>query len=161
MEIQDMPPALQERLGPEASIALVDLFDKAKQEWTVGVTTAAVERLERRLLEFESRIREDLGGKIAQVRDDLGAQIAHVREDLISREGRLRADMLSSHAELREDMHAGDASLRLEMTRGFASIREDMALLKFDLLKWSFAFSIGQVVVLTTIAGLMLRALQT
>jgi hypothetical protein len=150
MEVEDVPVVLQERLGPEASVALVDFVHQAQQEWTVDVTTAAVERFERRLLEFERRIREDLGGKIAEL-----------REDMISREARLRADIVAGNAELREEMQAGDGDLRLEMIKGFSSVREDMALLKFDLLKWSFAFCIGQVVVLATIAGLMLRALQT
>lgn len=128
MEVEDVSPALQERLGPEATAALVELLDRAKQECTMEITMAIVERFERRLS------------------DECGET---------------RREMRALHMQSREEMLAGDANLRLEMTRGFSSIREDMGTLKFDLLKWSFAFWIAQMVSVVAIVGLMLQAMHT
>ena len=117
MQVEDVPIALRERLGPNGSVALVELLNDTRQEWTVEITTTAVERFERRLS------------------DELGT--------------------------LREEMRSGDAALRVEVAAGFAAVRVEMGDLKFDLLKWSFAFWIGQVLALTAIIGAMLQALQT
>jgi hypothetical protein len=139
MEVDDVLPALQERLGPEGTDALVELLEQARQDWTMDVTTAAVERFDRRLSDAHSAL----------------------REDMLARDAKLREEMLTSLAKLREDTQGGHAQLRLEMIHGFATVREDMGTLKFDLLKWSFAFWIGQIVAVTTIVGVMLRVMQT
>lgn len=56
--------------------------------------------------------------------------------------------------------------LRGEMREGFADLRRDMADLRaglssdrFDLLRWAFAFWIGQVAAISAIVGLLLRTL--
>ena len=53
---------------------------------------------------------------------------------------------------LRVEMANGFASLRQEMTEGLAQLRQEIAATKVDLIKWSFVFWTGQVVVL---GGLM------
>lgn len=172
MEVQDMPPALQERLGPEGTAALVELLEQARQDWTMDVTTAAVERFERRLTDAHATLREDMIARDvklraemlasdAKLREEMVASHAKLREDMLASNAKLREDMLAGNAKLREEMQAGDAQLRLEMIHGFASVREDMGTMKFDLLKWSFAFWIGQLVAVTTIVGVMLRVMQT
>ena len=49
--------------------------------------------------------------------------------------------------------------LRVEMTQGFGGIRQEMADGRFDVLKWSFVFWIGQVVAIGGIVGVLLRTL--
>lgn len=161
MEVQDMPPALQERLGPEGTAALVELLEQARQDWTMDVTTAAVERFERRLTDAHATLREDMIARDVKLREEMLASHAKLREDMLAGNAKVREDMLAGNAKLREEMQAGDAQLRLEMINGFASVREDMGSMKFDLLKWSFAFWIGQLVAVTTIVGVMLRVMQT
>jgi uncharacterized membrane protein len=88
------------------------------------------------------------------------ALLGQPREEMLARQTELRQEMLDGQTELRKEMVTVDSSLRLEMTRGFSSIREDVATLKFDLLKWSFAFWIAQMVTVVTIVGLLLQAMQ-
>ena len=45
------------------------------------------------------------------------------------------------------------SGLRVEMREGFATLRGDMVRDRFELLKWAFAFSVGQVF---AIAGLIM-----
>jgi hypothetical protein len=118
MEVGDVAPALQERLGPAATVGLLALFATARQKWTVDVTTAAVERFERRLGEEISAVRLEIAG--------------------------LREELRTNNASLREELRTSNASLRQELRDGDAALRQDMSELKFDLLKWSFVFWVGQ-----------------
>jgi hypothetical protein len=208
MEAADVGPALQERLGPEATAALVDLFDVARREWTADVTTAAVERFERRLSDEVGGLRAEIRSldtnlrlEIAGVRQELKSDIAGLREEM--REGDanlrleiagLRQELKSDIAGLREEMGEGDASLRLAVRdadaslrlavrdtdaslrqairecdanlreavrEGDASFRLEISGLRTELLKWSFAFSFGQIIAVATIVGVMLRMMQS
>ncbi len=49
-----------ERLGTDAIIALLDLFNGVKAEWSSDVTERTVDRFERRLVEETSRLRVDM-----------------------------------------------------------------------------------------------------
>ena len=129
MEVGDVAPALQERLGPAATVGLLALFATARQEWTIDVTTAAVERFERRL-----------GEEISAVR----LEIAGLRKELQTSNASLREELRLSNAGLREELRLSNASLRQELRDGDAALRQDMSELKFDLLKWSFVFWVGQ-----------------
>ena len=45
------------------------------------------------------------------------------------------------------------AALRGDMREGFAALRGDMAAARFDLLKWAFAFWVGQLAAVAGIVG--------
>ena len=183
MEVDDVPPALQQQLGPRGTAALVDVLEQARRDWTMDVTTAAIERFERRLTDAHAQLREDLIARDAllredmiardtqlrddsiardaQLREDSIARYTQLREDSIAKEAKLREDMLAREAKLRDDMVARDAKSREDMLASNAKVREDMAMLKFDLLKWSFAFWVGQIAAVATVVGVMLRTMQT
>jgi hypothetical protein len=50
------------------------------------------------------------------------------------------------------------SGLRVEMHDGFAAIRQEMSNQRADLLKWSFAFWIGQLAAMCGLLAFMLRA---
>ena len=127
MEVADTEPALQERLGPDGAAALVHLFNVARQEWAADVTTATVERFERRLAD----------------------EVAMLRSEVRSVETTLTLEMTREFAAVRQ-----------EMTGGFGSVREQIVAQRFELLKWSFAFWLGQIIAVATVVGLMLRMMQ-
>ena len=60
-------------------------------------------------------------------------------------------------AGIREDMAQMGAGIRQEMAQMGASIRNDMATGRVELFKWCFIFSIGQVLAITGVIGVMLR----
>jgi hypothetical protein len=171
MEVGDVAPALQERLGPEATAALVDLFDVARQEWTADVTTAAVERFERRLSDEIGTVRTEIRSvdtnlrlEIAGVRQELKGDIAGLRQDMTSEFAAIRQEMTTGFAAVRQEM----AGLRQDMTGEFAAVRLEMGILRqdnlagrFELLKWCFAFWFGQIIAVATIVGVMLRMMQS
>jgi hypothetical protein len=51
------------------------------------------------------------------------------------------------------------ARLRVDMAQGFGGIRQEMADGRFDLVKWSFIFWLGQVVAIGGIVAVLVRAL--
>src|SRR5687767_9692846 len=100
MEVADVSPALHERLGQEATVGLLDLFNTARQEWTTDVTIAAVERFDRRLLDETSSVRTALAKTEAALREvDAG----------------LRQEIRDVRAMLRQEIRDVDSGLRQQI----------------------------------------------
>lgn len=104
------------------------------------------ERFERRLTQEISTLRLELTQEISTVRLEMHNGLASVREE-----------MHSGLASVREEMHSGLASVRSEMHSGLSSVRAEIATTRVELLKWSFAFWVGQVAVMTGLLAFMLR----
>jgi hypothetical protein len=57
--LETVSPALQERLGADATIGLLALLESSKREWSADMTEQSVLRFERRLTEETSLLRLD------------------------------------------------------------------------------------------------------
>jgi hypothetical protein len=137
MESNTAPAALREQLGSEATHDLVRMFDTARAEWTAEVVSLSLERFERRLVE-----------ELAGLQIEMAQQNATLREKLAQQGAALRGAIAAVRTDLKSDMQ-----------EGFATIRQAMAANRFELLKWSFLFWIGQVLAIVGLVGAMLRAL--
>ena len=158
MESNTVPTALQERLGSEATHDLVRLFDTARFEWTADVVSLSLERFDRRLVEELARLRIDMAQEGAGLRENLAQQGADLRERLAQQGADLGEKLAQQGASLRGEIAAVRTDLKSDMQEGFASIRQEMATNRFELLKWSFLFWIGQVFAIVGLVGAMLRA---
>jgi hypothetical protein len=67
-----------------------------------------------------------------------------------------RTDVVNQITE-RLDFRMNECAKRNEMTDGFSRIVSQMADIKVDILRWSFAFWVGQVVVITVLLSYMLK----
>ena len=74
---------------------------------------------------------------------------------LVEETSKLRVDM----AQMRGEMREGFADVRGEMRQGFADVRRDIATSRFELLRWSFAFWVGQLAAVAAIVGLLPRTI--
>ena len=83
----------------------------------------------------------------ATLRQEMTQQGATLREALAQESSALRIEIAGLRTELKGDMQEGFASLRL-------AIAND----RFELLKWSFLFWVGQVFAIVALVGAMLRA---
>ncbi|MFB3855519.1 MAG: LA_3696 family protein [Vicinamibacterales bacterium] len=153
MEFGDVPVALRDRLGVEASGGLVELFNQAREEMREETVTLAVERFERRLVQETSGLRVDMAQGFAAVRQEMAEGLAAVRQE-----------MAEGLAAVRQEMAEGLAAVRQEMAQGFAAIRQEMAAQRIelgdriaDLYKWSFLFWIGQLAAMAALLSFMLR----
>ncbi len=57
MDIEHVPPALQERLGPPATLALLSAINAGGRQWKDEVMTSAADRFERRLVDVDTGLR--------------------------------------------------------------------------------------------------------
>ena len=130
-----VPVALRERLGPDATSSLLDLFDVARREWSDNVIDVCAARFEQRLLEETSKLRLEIAQGDAALRQQITELGASLRGEMTGLAGSLRGDMMGLGG----------------------SLRQDMSDLRFEIVKWCFLFWIGQVVAVTGLFALMLR----
>jgi hypothetical protein len=89
----------------------------------------------------------------AVTKADLQQTAASLREEMRQLEGALREEIRQGDASLREEIRQIDASLREEIH----TLRGEMYKMRADLIKWSFAFWVGNVAVLSGIMFALLR----
>jgi hypothetical protein len=157
MDIEQVPMALQERLGTEATSALLHVLDVAHREERASVIAACTDRFERRLVEEISSVRVQLTQVEASLRKDMSEMGAGIRQDMARIGAEIRQDMARMGGEIRQEMAGMGGEIRQEMARMGGDIRQDMATGRVELLKWCFLFWVGQVVALAAIMGTMLR----
>ena len=78
-------------------------------------------------------------------------------ETSVDQHAATKADLQRTESALREELHATAASLREELHATAASLREEMHKMRAELIKWSFAFWIGNIAVLSGIMLALLR----
>jgi hypothetical protein len=78
-------------------------------------------------------------------------------ESTVEQRAVTKADLQQTAASLREEMRQLEGALREQIRQVDASLREEIQKVRADLIKWSFAFWVGNVVVLSGIMFALLR----
>jgi hypothetical protein len=78
-------------------------------------------------------------------------------ESTVEQRAVTKADLQQTAASLREEMRQLEGALREEIRQIDASLREEIQKVRADLIKWSFAFWVGNVAVLSGIMFALLR----
>lgn len=79
-------------------------------------------------------------------------------EASVDRKAASKEDLQRTASALKEDLQRTESSLREEIHRVESSLREEIQNVKVDLIKWSFAFWVGAIAVLSGLMLAMLRA---
>jgi hypothetical protein len=168
MRSGSVPIALSSRLGDEATEGLLEVLDATKAEVVNDVLSIAAERFERRLtgetaalrVDFTRELHEGLTGVrrelhegLAGLRRELHEGLAGGRRELHEGLAGVRQELHEGLAGVRQELYEGVAGVRQDFTREFASMRVEIASVRVELIKWSFAFWIAQVAV---VGGLLL-----
>jgi hypothetical protein len=135
VDVDAVPAALAARLGPEATGGLLHVLDLAHSDWSDDVMSVVGERFERRLSEEGSGLR---------------VQIAHT-------EAALRKEISQLEMNVRRELSRVEAGLRQDFSQMEVRVLREVGNSRFELLKWSFLFWIGQVVTMSAIIAAMLR----
>ena len=157
MEIESVPPALQARLGPEATGGLLQLLHRSDLERRADVIDACTERFERRLVEEVSGLRVQISQVESSIRQDMTKMGAELRGEMAQLGASLRGEMAVMNSSLREDMTAMGSSLRQDIATMGSDLRGDIASGRVDLFKWCFLFWVGQVLAIGGLLAVMLR----
>ena len=153
MEIESVPPALQARLGPEATGGLLQLLHRSDLERRGDVIAACTERFERRLVEEVSGLRVQIVQVESAIRQDMAQQGASLRAEIAQQGATLREEMATLGSTLRQEMATMGSSLRQDMS----GLRDEIAAGRVDLFKWCFLFWVGQVLAIGGLLAVMLR----
>ena len=159
MDFQSVPGSLQDRLGVEGTSDLVRLFDTARSEWSDDVLNLSLERFERRLVQEMAGVRVEMARGQAMLREELAQQSATLREAIAQQGASLREALAGQGAALHVEIAGLRTELKGDMQEGFASLRQEIAKDRFELLKWSFYFWVGQFFAMAALMTAMLRAL--
>jgi hypothetical protein len=149
MDVPDVPTALQDRLGPEATAGLIELLTDAREEWTAEMIERVGDRFERRLTDETTKVRVEMVQGFAALRREMAIGLSQVRQE-----------MAIGLSQVRQEMAMGLGELRQEMTAGFAALRQEIADTRFELLKWTFVFWVGQLFALAGFLAVLVRFLR-
>jgi len=149
VDVDAVPAALAARLGPEATGGFLHVLDLAHGEWSDDVLSLAGERFERRIAEEGSTLRVQVAHTEAALRTEL-AQV----------EGRLRNEIGQLAIGFRQELGRLEAGLRQDFSQMEVRVMREVGNSRFELLKWSFLFWIGQVVTMSAIMAAMLRMIR-
>ena len=139
MRVDQVPAALRERLGDAGTVAFVETMESRGREWKTEVIAVVSDRSERRLSEECGVLRLEMTTGFAAVRHEMAAEFAAVRHEMAAGFGAVRQEF---------------AAVRQEI----ADTRVEIAGVKLDIIKWSFVFCVGQVVVIGGLMAILLRA---
>lgn len=126
MPVITVPAPLRKQLGEEATDSLVEFVNAANASVRDDVVEIVGER-------FERRLSEEIGALRVELREEIAGMRVELSERIITEVSGLRI-------ELREEI----AGLRVEIARN-----------RSDLIRWMFAFWIGQTVVIATLFTLL------
>jgi hypothetical protein len=89
----------------------------------------------------------------------LGEEAAHDLMDYVADQRESWRNDLMTICTERVDVHLERFALKDDVVNGLAAIRREMSDLRVELLRWSFAFWIGQVVAMAGLMAVFLRLL--
>jgi len=129
MPIITVPKALREKLGDDGADALVDLFNQSEQRQKENVLEFVEEKFERRLSDEIGKVNQRITDEIGKVNQRITDEMAGVNQRITNETESLRVEIQQTRADLIDRIEKSNANL----------------------IKWVFAFWVGQVAVLTGI----------
>jgi Protein of unknown function (DUF1640) len=168
MEVDDVSPALRDRLGPEATLGLVALLDKARHQWSAAVTERAVDRYDARLTAEMSQLRIDVKQDIHELRDELKQDIhglrvefkhdindlrVELKQDINDLRGELKRDITDLRIELKHDTN----ELRVELKGDISKLDASVSTALLNQTRWMFGMWVGQLAATAAIVAGMFR----
>ena len=82
MEISNVPDPLQDRLGHEATVGLIELLTNAQEEGTTEMIERVNDRFERRLAEEIAKFRIEMAQAFAALRQEMTEGFASIRQEI-------------------------------------------------------------------------------
>jgi len=136
---------------------VLELYEKLKPKLGEAEARALLEFVETSVQE-KAATKDDLDRTASSLRDDLHQTASSLRDEFHQTASSLRDDLHQTASSLRDEFHQTTSSLRDDIHRNEAVLRKEIQDVKVDLLKWTFAFWVGAVAVLSGIMLGLLRA---
>ena len=152
-----MSPALQDRLGPEATVGLLALLEAARQQWSVEVNEHSSLRFERRLIEESTQSRLEVRQGLNGLRVELKQEMHDLRVEFKQAISDLRVEFRQEIGDLRVELKQEMNELRLEMKGDMAGLETKVERALLHQTRWIFGMWVGQVAATAAIMGAMFQ----
>jgi hypothetical protein len=157
MEADDVSPALRDRLGPEATLGLVALLEKARQQWSAAVTEHAIDRFDGRLTAEISQLRievkQDIHDLRVEVKRDIHELRIEVKQEINDLRIEVKQDINDLRVELKQDIH----ELRVELKGDIGRLDASVSTALLNQTRWMFGMWVGQLAATAAIVAGMFR----
>jgi hypothetical protein len=144
--VENLFPALQERLGPEATVALLALFEASKRQWSADVIEHSSLRFGRRLTEEAAQTRVEFSHGLNGFRSELKQEMNELRSEF-------KQEMNELRVELKQEM----SELRLELKGDMAGLETRVERALLHQTRWIFGMWVGQLAATAAMMGAMFR----
>jgi len=129
---------LRTSVGPEACDDLSSAFEEVQNDMLATTT-------------------DRLDGRLIALGADLRTEIATTEGRLRTEIGHLGTEMVRVDSSLRTEIAKTEGRLRVEMAEGFAGVRRDIVDMRAEVLRWAFAFWLGQFAATAGLLAFLLR----
>ncbi len=137
---------------------VLELYEKLKPKLGEEEARSLLEFVETSV-EQRAATKEDLRRTESALKEDLQRTELALRDEIHRVESTLKEDLRRIESASKEDLQRTESALRDEIHRVESTLRDEIHNVKVDLLKWSFAFWVGAIAVLSGIMLAMLRSL--
>ena len=142
-----VPPLLRDKLGDDASAALIDLLHEAQNGQRQLLLQSVEDRFLRHVAESEGRLRSEMQAGFLELQRQMGA---------------LRADVSKEIADLRKEFTGEIADLRREFTKEITDVRKEIGEVRKEITtqtRWILAVMVGATVLIPVLQRVMERLL--
>ena len=152
-----VPKELREKLGETGADQLVEMLNRSEEENRQNTIDLVEHRFRRHLTEeiggCEQRLHREIVDLGASLREEMAEMGSAIRSEMAETGSAIRGEMAEMGSAIRGEMAEMGSDLRGEMTEMDKSIRGEMAETRVSMIRWMFAFWVGQMAVL---AGILL-----
>ena len=138
-----VPPLLRDKLGDDASAALIDLLHEAQNGQRQLLLQSVEDRFLRHVAESEGRLRSEMQAGFLELQRQMGA---------------LRADVSKEIADLRKEFTGEIADLRREFTKEITDVRKEIGEVRKEITtqtRWILAVMVGATVLIPVLQRVM------
>ena len=156
-----VPPLLRDKLGDDASAALIDLLHEAQNGQRQLLLQSVEDRFLRHVAESEGRLRSemqagflDLQRQMGLLRADVSKEIADLRKEFTGEIADVRKEFTGEIADVRKEI----ADLRKEFAKEITEVRKEIGEVRKEITtqtRWILTVMVGATVLIPVLQRVM------
>ena len=160
-----VPPLLRDKLGDDASAALIDLLHEAQNGQRQLLLQSVEDRFLRHVAESEGRLRSEMQAGFLELQRQMGAlradvskEIADLRKEFTDEIAGVRKEFTGEIADLRKEFAKELADLRREFTKEITDVRKEIGEVRKEITtqtRWILTVMVGATVLIPVLQRVM------
>ncbi len=156
-----VPPLLRDKLGDDASAALIDLLHEAQNGQRQLLLQSVEDRFLRHVAESEGRLRSEMQAGFLELQRQMGALRADVSKEIADLRKEFTGEIAgvrNETANLRKEFTGEIADLRREFTKEITDVRKEIGEVRKEITtqtRWILAVMVGATVLIPVLQRVM------